>query len=209
MCSSFILFFQCGVAWRVKLVTLSSSWTGPVHDFVKDARWQKILIYEQHELKLMWTHVQLAWWWYLELRRDRDVIYIMRYKPNLVLWWVVVELMSAQSIEEDLWIIMCTSTFEKGGGLVAVTGITQTIAVIVNNLASWTIIVVMHIIVTLKNGALDVDCCRMMMSRNMMNSIGEWRVGQTHHGAAKSMRNFMHSGAVMTVGIHFEYMIWA
>ena len=42
-----------------------------------------------------------------------------------------------------------------------------------------------------------------------MGSIGEWRVGQTQHGAAKFMRNFMHSGAVMTVGIHFEYMIWA
>ena len=116
---------------------------------------------------------------------------------------------SAQSIKEDLWIYMGTSTIEKGGGLIAVTGIMQTIAVIVNNLAIWTIIIVMHIIVTLKNGALVVDSRRMMTSRNMMNSIGEWRVGQTHHGAAKSMRNFMHSGAVMTVGIHFEYMIWA
>ena len=54
-----------------------------------------------------------------------------------------------------------------------------------------------------------VDCCRMMMSKIMFASIGEWRVGQTQHGAVKSMRNFMHSGAVMTVGIHFEYMIWA
>ena len=52
--------------------------------------------------------------------------------------------------------------FEKGGGLIAVTGIMQTIAVIVNNIASWTINVVMHIIIiTLKNGALIVDCCRM------------------------------------------------
>ena len=73
-------------------------------------------------------------------------------------------------------------------------------------IASWTIIIVMHIIITLKNGALIVDCCRMMMSRTMMGSIGECRVGQTHHGAAKSMRNFMHSEAVMTEGIHFEYM---
>ena len=48
---------------------------------------------------------------------------------------------------------MGTSTFEKGGGLIAVTGITgilQTIAAIVNNAASWTIIIVMHIIITLK-----------------------------------------------------------
>ena len=41
----------------------------------------------------------------------------------------------------------------------------------------------------------------------MMGSIGELRVGQTQHGAAKSIRNFVHSGAVMTVGIHFEYTI--
>jgi hypothetical protein len=48
--------------------------------------------------------------------------------------------------------------FEKGGGrLIAVTGIMQTIAVIVNIVASWTIIVVMHIIISLKNGAL-IDC---------------------------------------------------
>ena len=69
---------------------------------------------------------------------------------------------------------MGTSTiFEKGGGLIAVTGITQTIAVVVNNLASWTIIIVMYIIITLKNGALDVDCHRMMMSKIMFASIGE------------------------------------
>ena len=68
---------------------------------------------------------------------------------------------------------MGTTSFEKGGGLIAVTGITQTIAVIVNIIASWTIIIVMHIIITLKNGALIVDCRRMMMSRTMMNSIGE------------------------------------
>ena len=69
---------------------------------------------------------------------------------------------------------MGTSTiFEKGGGLIAVTGITQTIAVIVNIIASWTIIIVMHLIITLENGALIVDCRRMMMSRTMMNSIGE------------------------------------
>ena len=158
----------------------------------------------------MCTHVQFAWWWYLELRRDRDVICIMRYEPNLVLGWVVVELMSIQSIEEDFWISMGTTTiFEKGGWLIAVTGITQRIAVIVNNLASWTIIIVMHIIITMLEGALVVDCCRMMMNRTMINSIGEWRVGQTPHGAAKSIRNFVHSGAVMTVGIHFEYTIWA
>ena len=57
---------------------------------------------------------------------------------------------SGQSIEEDLRIFIGTTTIEKGGGLIAVTGITQTIAVIVNNIASWTIIVVMYIIVTLK-----------------------------------------------------------
>ena len=68
---------------------------------------------------------------------------------------------------------MGTSTFEKGGGLIAVTGITQTIAVIVKIVASWTIIIVMHIIITLENGALDVDCRRMMMNKTMMNSIGE------------------------------------
>ena len=157
----------------------------------------------------MWTHVQLAWWWYLELRRDRNVICIMRYEPNLVLWWVVVELMSVQSIEEELWISMGTTSFEKGGWLIAVTGMMQIIAVIVNNVACWTIIVVMYIIVTIIEGAIVVDCRRMMMSRTMMNSIGEWRVGQTQHGAAKSMRDFMHCGAVMTEGIHFEYMIWA
>ena len=69
---------------------------------------------------------------------------------------------------------MGTSTiFEKGGGLIAVTGMMQIIAVIVNNVASWTIIVVMYIIITMIEGALDVDCRRMMMSRTMMNSIGE------------------------------------
>ena len=49
----------------------------------------------------------------------------------------------------------------------------------------------------------------LMMSRTMIASIGECRVRQTQHGAAKSMRDFMHCGAVMTEGIHFEYMIWA
>ena len=104
---------------------------------------------------------------------------------------------------------MGTSTIEKGGWLFAVTGITQTVAVIVNNVAIWTIIIVMYIIVTLKNGALIFDCRRMMMSMTMIASIGEWRVGQTHHGAANSLMNFMHSGTVMTEGIQFEYMIWA
>ena len=157
----------------------------------------------------MWTHVQLAWWWYLELRRDRTVICIMRYEPNLVLGWIVVELMSVQSIEEDLWIFIGTTTIEKGGGRIAVTGMMQIIAVIVNNVAIWTIIFVMHIIVTMIEGALIVDCCRMMMSKTLMTSIGECRGGQTQHCAAKSMRNFMHSGTVMTEGIHFEYLIWA
>ena len=68
---------------------------------------------------------------------------------------------------------MSTSTFEKGGGLIAVTGITQTIAVIVNNVASWTIILVMHIINTMIEGALIVDSRRMMMNKTMMASIGE------------------------------------
>ena len=46
---------------------------------------------------------------------------------------------------------MGTTTIEKGGGLIAVTGMMQTIAVIVNNLAILNyFIVVMHIIVTLK-----------------------------------------------------------
>ena len=83
----------------------------------------------------------------------------------------------------------------------------QIIAVIVNNVAIWTIIVVMYIIITIIEGAIVVDCCRMMMNKTMMNSIGERRVGQTQHGAAKSMRDFMHCGAVMTEGIHFEYTI--
>ena len=105
---------------------------------------------------------------------------------------------------------MGTSTiFEKGGGLIAVTGITETIAVIVNNVANWTIIVFMYIIITMIEGALIVDYHRMRMNKTMINSIGEWRFEQTHHGAAKSMRNLMHSGAVMIVDIHFEYMIWA
>ena len=51
---------------------------------------------------------------------------------------------------------MDTSIFEKGGGLIAVTGMMQTIAVIVNIVASWTIITVMHIIITFENGALIV-----------------------------------------------------
>ena len=66
--------------------------------------------------------------------------------------------MSIQSIEEDLWISLGTSTFGKREWLIAVTGITQTIAVIVNIIASWTIIIVIHIIVTLIEGALVVDC---------------------------------------------------
>ena len=104
---------------------------------------------------------------------------------------------------------MGTRTFGKGGWLIAVTGIMQTIAVIVNNVAIWTFIIVIHIIVTMIEGAVVVDSCRMMISRTMMISIGEWGVGQTHHGAAKYMRNFMHNGAVMTEGTHFEYTIWA
>ena len=101
---------------------------------------------------------------------------------------------------------MGTSTiFEKGGGLIAVTGMMQIIAVIVNNIASWTIIIVMHIIITLKNIAVIVDYNWMMKS--MMGSIGECRFGQTQHGAAKYIRNYMHSGTVMTEGIHFEHMI--
>ena len=66
---------------------------------------------------------------------------------------------------------MGTTTFEKRGGLIAFTGITQTIAAIVIIVASWTIIVVMHVIITLKNATLIVDCCR--MSKTMMGSIGE------------------------------------
>jgi hypothetical protein len=49
----------------------------------------------------------------------------------------------------------------------------QTIAIIVNIVASWTIIVVMHIIITLENGALVVDCLRMSMSKIIFASIGE------------------------------------
>ena len=127
---------------------------------------------------------------------------------QFVLWWVVVERMSIQSIEEYLWIFMST-IFEKGGWLIAVTGMMQIIAVIVNNVAIWTIIVVMYIIITIIEGAIVVDSCRMMMNKTMMISIGEWGVGQTHHGAAMYMRNFMHNGAVMTEGTHFEYTIWA
>ena len=68
---------------------------------------------------------------------------------------------------------MGTRTFEKGGGLIAVTGIMQTLAVIVNNVASWTIMIVMHIIITLKNCAVIVDCCRMRIIKTMMTSIGK------------------------------------
>ena len=68
---------------------------------------------------------------------------------------------------------MGTTICEKGGELIAVTGIMQTIAVIVNIIASWTIIVVVHIINTMIEGALVVDCHRMMMNKTMMTSIGE------------------------------------
>ena len=47
------------------------------------------------------------------------------------------------------------------------------------------------------------------MSKTMMNSVGKQRVGQTQHGAAKSIRSFVHSGTVMTEGIHFDHKIWA
>jgi hypothetical protein len=49
----------------------------------------------------------------------------------------------------------------------------------------------------------------MRIIKTMMASIGDWRVGLTQYGAAKSMRNFVHSGIVMTVGIHFEHMAGA
>ena len=68
---------------------------------------------------------------------------------------------------------MGTTTIEKGGGLIAVTGMMQIIAVIVNIIASWTIIVVMHITITMIEGTLVVDCCRMMMNKTMIASIGE------------------------------------
>ena len=54
-----------------------------------------------------------------------------------------------------------TTIFEKGGGLIAVTVITQTIDVHVNIAASRTIIIVMHIIVTMIEGALVIDSHRM------------------------------------------------
>jgi hypothetical protein len=38
-----------------------------------------------------------------------------------------------------------------------------------------------------------VDCHRMVMSKTMVNSVGKKRVLQTQHGAAKSIRNFVHS----------------
>ena len=66
-----------------------------------------------------------------------------------------------------------STTFEKGGGLIAVTGMMQIIAVIVNNVACWTIIVVMYIITTMIEGALVVDCRRVMMNKTMIASIGE------------------------------------
>ena len=43
----------------------------------------------------------------------------------------------------------------------------------------------------------------------MMTSIGKWRVGQTQHGAAKSIRIFLVSEVVMMQGMHFEHMIGA
>ena len=84
-----------------------------------------------------------------------------------------------------------TTIFEKGGGLIAVTGIMQTIAVIVNIIASWTIIIVMHIIVTLENGALIVDCYWMMMSKIMFARTGKYRVGQTHNIAPQRMKSLI------------------
>ena len=66
---------------------------------------------------------------------------------------------------------MGNSIVEKGEGLIAVTCIMQTIAVIVNNIASWTIIFVMHIIITMKICAFIVDCCRMRMSKIMFARI--------------------------------------
>ena len=87
----------------------------------------------------MWTHVQFAWWWYLELRRDKDVICNMRFRPNLGLGWIVIVLMSVQSIEEDLWISMGTSIFEKVEGLIAVTGIMQTNKAMMSSIEEWSI----------------------------------------------------------------------
>jgi hypothetical protein len=55
----------------------------------------EILDYKHHELNLVQIHVQLASW-YLELRRDRDVLCFMKYKPNLVLGLILVELTSIQ-----------------------------------------------------------------------------------------------------------------
>ena len=55
---------------------------------------------------------------------------------------------------------MCASTFEKGEWLIAFTCIMQTIAVIVNIIASWSITIVKHTIIILNNGALVVDCRR-------------------------------------------------
>jgi hypothetical protein len=63
----------------------------------------------------------------------------------------------------------------------------------------------MHIIVTMKSGALIVDCCRMRMSKTTMAGIQKQRVGLTQHGAVKSMRNFVHSGVVMIEGMQFEH----
>jgi hypothetical protein len=80
---------------------------------------------------------------------------------------------------------MSTTTFEKAGGLIPVTCIMQSIDVIISNLASGMIIIVMHIIITLKNGGLAVYCHRMMMSKIMVACIGKQRVEQTQYGSAK------------------------
>ena len=58
-----------------------------------------------------------------------------------------------------------TTIFEKGGWLIAVTGMMQIIAVIVNNVAIWTIIIVMYIIITLK------------MVLSLLTAIGWWWAG--------------------------------
>ena len=157
----------------------------------------------------MWTHVQFTWWWYLELRRDRDVICIMRYEPNLVLGWIVVELTSIQ-------LSPLKKTFESPWVLVPLRKENDSLLSLVSRKQLMSMSTLLLVELSLlscissspwKNCALIVDCRR--MKQITMGSIGEWSIGQTQNGAAKSMRNFVHSGTVMTVGIHFEYSIWA
>ena len=176
--STTIIQVATTLSWNSESLALVASWTAYSSIRGSSAWLLKILDYKHHELKLVWTHAQLAWW-YLELRSDRDVICFMNYKPNLVLGWIVVELTSIQFCPmkktfESSWVLIPLRKGEDSLlSLVSYKQFLPLLTTLLIELSTWSCLSSPWKMV------LVVDCHRMMTSKTMMPSIGECRVGQT------------------------------